>query len=140
MHKLKSVFFLTAFCVLSSGVYAQQQPASPVTQQAIAKIVARENDEMKTIRQYSPLVETYVQKVKTNEDGEWSPDGDHYFFGRAVFANGYGVQSLDPRGQTILGRFASDVKGMLNFDTEQPMICRRFRSSVSGTARQPTTS
>jgi hypothetical protein len=56
--------------------------------------------------------------VKTNDDGEWSPDGDHYFFGRAVFANGEGIKSLDPRGQTFLGRFASDVKGMLDFDTE----------------------
>ncbi len=117
MHKLRSVFVLAAFCALSSGAYAQQTP-SPVTQQAIAKIVARENDEMKTIRQYSPLVETYIQKVKTNDDGEWSPDGDHYFFGRAAFANGYAVKSLDPRGQTFLGRFATDLSKMVNFDTE----------------------
>jgi len=117
MHKLRSILFLATFSAFSSGVYAQQ-PSTPVTQQAIAKIVARENDEMKAIRQYSPLVETYIQKVKTNDDGEWSPDGDHYFFGRAVFANGYGVKSLDPRGQTFLGRFAADVNKMLDFDTE----------------------
>lgn len=117
MHKLRIVLFLVAFCALSSAVYAQQ-PASPVTQQAIARIVARENEEMKAIRQYSPLVETYIQKVKTNDDGEWSPNGDRYFFGRAAFATSYGIKSLDPRGQTFLGRFASDVKGMLDFDTE----------------------
>jgi hypothetical protein len=115
MHKFRGVFFLALFCAVSSLAYAQQ---TPVTQQAIAKIVARENDEMKTIRQYSPLVETYIQKVKPNNDNEWSPDGDRYFFGRAAFATGYAVKSLDPRGQTFLGRFASDVKGALDFDTE----------------------
>jgi hypothetical protein len=56
MHKLRTVLFLVAFCTLSCALYAQQVP-SPVTQQAIAKIVARENEEMKAIRQYSPLVE-----------------------------------------------------------------------------------
>ncbi len=72
---------------------------------------------MKVIRQYSPVVETYIQRAKPGEGGAWSPDGDHYFIGRAEFAKSLEVASLDPRHDSLLGRFASKVNKVFEFET-----------------------
>jgi len=116
MRKLRCVLFLALFCVLSVGARGQQ-PSSPAVQQTVAKIVSRENEEMKLIRQYSPVVETYIQRAKTSQGGAWSPDGDHYFIGRATFAKSLEVESLDPRRDGLLGRFASKVNKVFEFET-----------------------
>ena len=116
MRKLRCVLFLALFCALSVGARGQQ-PSSPAVQQTVAKIVSRENEEMKVIRQYSPVVETYIQRAKTTEGGAWSPDGDHYFIGRAAFAKSLEVESLDPRRDSLLGRFASKVNKVFEFET-----------------------
>ena len=44
--------------------------SSPVTtvNQAIDRIIAREHDEIATIRHYNPLIETYVQDMKPDAD------------------------------------------------------------------------
>ena len=72
----RSVSLVVACLALSAGAYAQQKP-TPAIQQVIARIVTRETEEMQTIRKYSPIVETYIQRAKTNEDKIWAPDGDH---------------------------------------------------------------
>ena len=43
----------------------------PVTtaNQAIDRIIAREHDEVATIRRYNPIIETYIQDMKP--DKEW---------------------------------------------------------------------
>ena len=85
-----------AFFLFCSPLVAQNQPVrpDPVLNGVISKIIARENQEMAIIRQHSPLVETYIQKVRiTENDGSWVPDGDHYFIGRAEFANGLGPRA-----------------------------------------------
>jgi hypothetical protein len=117
MCKLRYVLFLAAFCALSAEAHGQQAPSTAV-QQTVARIVSRENEEMKVIRQYSPLVETYIQKVKINDDGVSAPDGDHYFVGRAQFAKGLGVDSLDPRYASLFSRFAGQVSKLFDFETE----------------------
>jgi hypothetical protein len=117
MHKLRCVLFLAVFCAFSAGARGQRA-ASTAVQQTVARIVSRENEEMKVIRQYSPLVETYIQRAKTNEGGNWAPDGDHYFVGRAEFAAGLGVKSLDPRYASLFSRFAGEVNKVFDFETE----------------------
>ena len=117
MDKLRCVSFLAVFFALYAGARAQQPP-SAAAQQTVARIIARENEEMKVIRQYSPLVETYIQRAKPNEGGVWSPDGDHYFIGRAEFAKGLEVKSLDPRYASLFGRFAGEVNKVFDFETE----------------------
>ena len=54
------------------------------------------------IRQRSPIVETYVQKIKVTEsDGSWQPDGDHYFIGRAELSR---ARTSNPRNQETTQR------------------------------------
>jgi hypothetical protein len=117
MHKLRSVLCVAVFFALSAGARGQQA-SSPAIQQTVAEIVSRENEEMKVIHQYSPLVETYIQRAKTNNDGVWAPDGDHYFMGRADFAKGLAVNSLDPRYASLFSRFAGQVNKVFDFETE----------------------
>ena len=74
--------------------------------QVVDRIVARENAEMDTIRQYSPLVETgraedvdavaetYIQNTKVDKEEGWLPDGDRYFLGRAQFGKNVELESL----------------------------------------------
>ena len=63
---------------------------TPVTtvNQAIDRIIAREHDEIATIRHYNPLIETYVQDMKPDEDMGAIPVHDHYYLGQANLIKG----------------------------------------------------
>ena len=64
--------------------------AGPVTtvDQAIDRVIAREHDEMATIRRYNPIIETYVQDMKADDKMGAIPVRDHYFLGQADLAKG----------------------------------------------------
>lgn len=64
--------------------------SAPVTtvNQAIDRIVAREHDEISTIRRYTPIVETYIQDMRVDKDLGSVPDRDHYFLGQANLSRG----------------------------------------------------
>src|SRR5580704_9065014 len=64
--------------------------AVPVTtvNQAIDRIIAREHDEIATIRRYNPIIETYIQDVKPDKDMGTLPVRDHYFLGQADLSKG----------------------------------------------------
>src|SRR5256885_7501525 len=49
---------------------------------------------MQLLRQYSPLVETYIQSMRPDKDAGTAPDGDKYFLGRAELANGVDLVPL----------------------------------------------
>ncbi len=78
--------------------------------QVVSKVIARENQEMGMIRGRSPLVETYIQKVRVPEDdGTWIPDGDSYFLGRAEFSRGLDLASLETRNDNPFRRVLLSV-------------------------------
>jgi hypothetical protein len=56
--------------------------------QAIDRIIAREHDEIATIRRYNPIIETYIQDMKPDKDMGAVPIRDHYFLGQANLARG----------------------------------------------------
>ena len=62
----------------------------PVTtvDQAIDRLIAREHDEIATIRRYTPIIETYIQDMKPDKDMGAVPVKDHYFLGQAELAKG----------------------------------------------------
>jgi hypothetical protein len=63
---------------------------APVTtvNQAIDRIIAREHDEIATIRRYNPIIETYIQDMKPDKDMGAVPVHDHYFLGQANLSRG----------------------------------------------------
>jgi hypothetical protein len=78
----------------------QPQPgystSGPVTtvDQAIDRIIARERDEVTSIRGYSPIVETYVQDMKSDPELGIVPVHDHYFLGQAQLSSGIDEDSI----------------------------------------------
>jgi hypothetical protein len=64
--------------------------AGPVTtvDQAIDRVIAREHDEIATIRRYTPIIETYIQDMKPDKDMGAVPVKDHYYLGQAELAKG----------------------------------------------------
>ncbi|HEX8766694.1 MAG TPA: M56 family metallopeptidase [Candidatus Acidoferrum sp.] len=92
------------------GIIAAAMPAS--AQQArtmsdvIDRVITNENRSIQQIRQYSPLVETYIQNQRPDRDLGTVPAGDKYFLGRADFSKGVALVSLtdtNTKGRKIFG-------------------------------------
>jgi hypothetical protein len=119
MRTWASLIVAVVFC--SAPLAAQQRavPPSGALEQIISKVTSREKQEMQMIRQHSPLVETYIQKVKVTEnDGSWVPDGDHYFIGRAEFAKGLEVKALPAPGDDGIHNMVGNLSKLFNFGNE----------------------
>jgi hypothetical protein len=122
MSVMRTLNFLVVSVVFCSVPLAAQQ-SSPSTvgalDQVLSKVTSRETQEMAMIRQHSPLVETYIQKVRiTENDGSWVPDGDHYFIGRAEFAKGLDLKPLPAPGDDTLRHAAASLTRLFDFGTE----------------------
>jgi len=87
---------LLSLTVLQPATVAQELTVA----QAIDKIVAQEQAEVQTLRQYSPLVETYIQLVRPDKELGAVPDGDRYFLGRAELAKGVELEPLIANGSS----------------------------------------
>jgi hypothetical protein len=72
----------------------------------IDRVITNENRSIQQIRQYSPLVETYIQNQRPDKDLGTVPAGDKYFLGRADFSKGVALVSLtdtNTKGRKIFG-------------------------------------
>jgi hypothetical protein len=81
---------------LGTVAAAAPQPADqPRTMDdVIDRVITNESRVNQQIKQYSPLVETYIQNLKPDKDLGYAPAGDKYFLGRAEFAKGVTLVSL----------------------------------------------
>ena len=71
----------------------QQQPLTP--EAVLDRIIAQEQAEVGLVRQYSPLVETYIQYLRPDKTTGAAPDGDKYFLGRAELSRGVDLIPLN---------------------------------------------
>src|SRR5271163_4495295 len=112
MRKLATV--VLGFVLGGSGAIASA--AAPEPQQArtmdqvIDRVITNENRLDQQIRQYSPLVETYIQNLKPDKDLGYVPAGDKYFIGRADFSKGglelVSLNDSNSKGKKIFSSFA----------------------------------
>jgi len=87
--------FVLALIAMPLARCAQQSNTPPEAgADVLDKIIAQEQAEMESLRQYSPLVETYIQMRRPDKRVGVAPGGDKYFLGRAVLAKGVGLESL----------------------------------------------
>src|SRR5260370_32731875 len=88
MRKAATTVLVLALNGLGSIAAAAPKPADqPRTmEEVIDRVITNENRANQQIRQYSPLVETYIQNLKPDKDLGYVPDGDKYFLGRADFS------------------------------------------------------
>jgi len=94
---------------------ATWQPANPENlDQVIDRIISREHVVVTTLRQYSPLVETYIQNVRPESEQRSVPAGDKYFLGRAELASGVELRSLTEK-PGIAHKMFGGLKGFFSF-------------------------
>lgn len=70
--------------VTGRGTHAQQVTVDTV----IGRIFQREGDEVKTLRQYQPVIEVYVQDLSSDNNPGSALATDHYFLGNATLGLG----------------------------------------------------
>jgi|HubBroStandDraft_6_1064221.scaffolds.fasta_scaffold06214_2 hypothetical protein len=101
---------LAAMAAVIPGLARAQAPSqqsASATDQVVDRITAREHQQVATIRQYTPLIETYIQDMKTDRDLGTVPVKDHYFLGLADFSKGIVDRSL-------LDKPKGGIKGKMN--------------------------
>jgi hypothetical protein len=82
-------------------------------EEVVKRIVDNENHMYGRMKEYSPLVETYIQNLKPDKELGATPAGDRYFLGKADFSKTVSLVSLtdtSSRGKKIfsgIGNFFS---------------------------------
>lgn len=115
--------FLTVVLLLSLSAVAedlQAQAAQPgnsvgasTADQVIDRVIEREHATVQALRDYTPIVETYLQNMRPDEKLGSVPNGDRYFLGRLDM-------SQDVSDRTFLGqpgiwkRFFGNFKNLYN--------------------------
>jgi len=111
---MRSLKILSALALSAMPLGASaQQPES--TGQVLDRIVAQEQAEVQLLRQYSPLVETYIQYLRPGKETVALPNGDKYFLGRAELAKGVGLEPIE-RNARLKHKFLAGLRGF--FSTE----------------------
>jgi hypothetical protein len=81
-------------------VLAQPQPALPAPPQNFDEImdraINREHALVQKLKSKSPVIETYIQEVKTDEDLGFVPKSDRYFLGKLDMRDGVDDDSFIP--------------------------------------------
>jgi hypothetical protein len=86
--------------------------------QVVDRIVNNEQRLYGQIRNYSPLVETYIQNLKPDKDLGQVPAGDKYFLGRANFAKGVSLVPLSDtssKGKKVVGSIGNFFSFAMQF-------------------------
>ena len=91
---MRTLNILTRALALGALPLAAAAQQAPTLSQVLDKIVTQEQVEMQSLRQYSPLVETYIQNLRPDKHLGSVPDGDKYFLGRADLARGVELEPL----------------------------------------------
>ncbi len=92
---MRSLKILPAILVLSAMPIATAAQQPPTVSEVVDKIVRQEQVEVQYLRQFSPLVETYIQNLRPDKQLGAVPDGDKYFLGRAELGKGVELEPLD---------------------------------------------
>src|SRR5689334_2678956 len=88
---------LLVAAAMSSSMWSSENtpaPALPLAssvvsaEQAIDRAIDREHALVESMKNYRPVVETYFQNVRPDQDLGTQPDGDRYFLGRMDMSDG----------------------------------------------------
>jgi hypothetical protein len=116
---LLGVLFFAASATAGLGADDQSKkmamlPEQPRTMnEVVDRVTNNENHLYGKMKEYSPLVETYIQNLKGDKELGTVPAGDRYFLGKADFTKGVGLVSIsdtNSKGKKIfvgIGNFFS---------------------------------
>jgi Peptidase family M48 len=112
MRTLSKKFLVLILGACASVPLMANTPPAPAADQprtmdqAVDRIVANEQRMYGQMRNYSPLVETYIQNLRPDKDLGEVPAGDKYFLGRANFEKGVNLVPLTDtagKGKKVVG-------------------------------------
>jgi hypothetical protein len=122
MRGINKVLLVLAASMISTAGFAQadaaaqQQPvaqaSSTALDQVIEKIAVRESEYVKTMRQYTPLVETYLQEMTPDPVMGEVPKNDWYHLSRLSLSNKT-VDVLDFAGKNDVNSEPQEHKNIL---------------------------
>jgi hypothetical protein len=96
MRTLRLIFAVSAFSALAFSAVPLRAADQPDTlNQVVDRVISQEHQEIISLKQYSPLVETYIQELRDDKDLGPVPAGDKYFLGRAELSKGVELVSLN---------------------------------------------
>src|SRR6516164_7695432 len=96
LSKYILVLLLGAGASLSAAAKTPPAPDQPRTMdEVLDRVINNEQHLYGQIRNYQPLVETYIQNLKPDKDLGEVPAGDKYFLGRANFSKGVSLVPLN---------------------------------------------
>jgi len=108
----KNILVLLLGACASMPLMAGDTPSAPpadqprTMDQAVDRIISNEQHLYGQMRNYQPLVETYIQNLKGDKDLGEVPAGDKYFLGRANFQKGVSLVPLNDvssKGKKVVG-------------------------------------
>lgn len=107
----------------STAVGANTAPAPAADQprtmdQVLDRVITNEQHLYGQMRNYSPLVETYIQNLKPDKDLGEVPAGDKYFLGRANFQKGVSLVPLNEtssKGKKVVGSIGNFFSFAMQF-------------------------
>src|SRR5256714_14211119 len=119
----KATIFFSAVILCGFGAVAATATPKPTDQprtmdEVIDRVITNENRANQQIKQYTPLVETYIQNLKPDKDLGYTPAGDKYFLGRADFSKGVALVSLtdvNGKGKKIFGSIGNFFSFAMQF-------------------------
>ncbi len=89
---MRKISWVMLAAVVAIAWLASAQEAVPEFDALVDRIGAREQENMKAMRKYVPLVETYIQNMKADPDLGAVPVKDEYFLGRLDMSEGHPTQ------------------------------------------------
>jgi hypothetical protein len=119
MRGINRALLVLAASMISTAGFAQSDAAAPpqvaqasssALDQVVDKLAAREAEYVKTMRQYTPLVETYLQEMQPDQTLGEIPKNDWYHLSRLSLAN-QKVDVLDFAGKNDLSSEQKEHKG-----------------------------
>jgi hypothetical protein len=124
MRTLSNYVLVLLLSACASRTMAANTPAAPAADQpktmdqVLDRVITNEQHLYGQIRNYSPLVETYIQNLKPDKDLGAVPAGDKYFLGRANFQKGVSLVPLNEtssKGKKMVGSIGNFFSFAMQF-------------------------
>ena len=124
MRKLSKYILVLLLGASASLTVAANTPPSPAADQprtmdqVLDRVIGNEQRLYAQIRNYAPLVETYIQNLKADKELGEVPAGDKYFLGRANFAKGVNLVPLtdtSSKGKRVFGSIGNFFSFAMQF-------------------------
>jgi hypothetical protein len=105
---------------------AETWKSDPQFDLVVDKITTRETAFVKNLREFTPMVETYIQNMRPDKDFGSVPVSDEYFLGRIKLEGGLNDQSFLPAG----GPQGAETSGAKETDSTMHKIFGNMRKIV----------